>query len=133
MDQRVNAAARAVGGDALQPAQGGLAEVDRKIRHDQEMKLLRDLARLFVELRDAGVVIAQVHLDDLLHVRAEFGEFLLDLGGLGPDAVIDQLLFVVGEVHDAREILAEADGVQNGELHPTGRGDGEQAQDHAVQ
>ena len=39
---------------------------------------------------------------------------LVDVRGLGPDAAIDQRLFVIGEVHEGREILAAADRVDDG-------------------
>ena len=48
MDERVNPATRAARGDAQQPLGGGLAEVHRKIRDDQEMIFLRDVPGLLV-------------------------------------------------------------------------------------
>ena len=98
----------AAGGDAQQALGGGLAEVRREIRDDQEVILLRDLARLLVVLGDRRVLVAQIHLDDLLHVLVQVGQPLLDLARLRPDAAVDELLLVVGQVHDAGEVLPQA-------------------------
>ena len=36
--------------------------------------------------------------------------------GLRPDAAVDELLLVIGQVHDAGEVLAQPDGVNDGEV-----------------
>ena len=118
MDQRVDAAPGAAGGDAQQAPGGGLAEVHREIGDDQEVVLLRDVARLLVVFGDGGVLVAQIHLDDLLHVLVQVRQPLLDLPGLRPDAAVDELLLVIRQVHDAGEVLAEADGIHDGEVQP---------------
>ena len=118
MNEHIHPAARPAGGDAQQPLGGGLREVRREIRHDQEVILLRNHARLLVVFRDGGILVAQIHLDDLLHVLVQVGQLLLDLARLRPDAAVDDLLLVVGQVHDAGEVLPQAHGVKDGEVQP---------------
>jgi len=133
MNQRINAAARPAGRDAQQAFGGGFREVRREVGHDEEIILFRNDPRLLVVFGDGGIFIAQVHLDDLLHVLIEVGQFLLDLARLGPDAAVDELRFVVGQVHDAGEVLPQPHRVNDGEVQPPGRGGGQQPQQEVVQ
>ena len=87
-----------------------------------------DGAGLFVVFGDVRELVAQIHLDDLLDVFVEFGEALLDLGGLGPDAAVDERFLVIGEVHQPGEILAEAHRIDEHKRRAARRMRGEQAQ-----
>ena len=115
MNQREHAAAGAAGGDVDETAAGGLAKVHRKIGDDEEMIFLRDAAGLGVVFRDGFVFVAEIHLDDLLHVLVQLRQLLLELGGLRPNAAVDLGLLVIGQVHEAGEILAQPDRIKNGE------------------
>ena len=96
----------------------GLAEARREIRDDEEVIFLRHAAGLLVVFGDRRVLVAQIHLDDLLDVLAELGEPLLDLVALRPDAAVDEALLVIAKVHEAGEILPEADRVDDREARP---------------
>ena len=54
-------------------------------------------------------------------------------GGLGPDAAGDELLVVVGQVHEGGEVLAQADRVDDREADLARRHRGEQPQHHRLQ
>ena len=110
-----HAAARTAGDDAFEPLHGGLAEVGREVGDDEEVVFFGDDSGLVVVFRDVVEFVAQIHLDDFFDVPAEDAEAFLDLLPLGPDAVVDQAVLVVGEVHQPAEILAEPDGVDDGE------------------
>ena len=43
----------------------------------------------------------------------QLGEALFDMLGLRPDTAVDHGLFVVGNVHESRKVLAEADGIDD--------------------
>ena len=133
MDERIDAAPGAAGGDTQQAFGGGIAEVDGKIGDHEEMVLFGDHAGLVVVFGDGGVIVAQVHLDDLLDMLVEAGQALLDLRRLRPDAAVDDLLLVVGQVHNAGEILSEADRVDDGEVQPSGGCGGQEPEDDVVE
>ncbi len=97
------------------------------------MIFLRDIARLLVVVRNGRVLVPQIHLDDLLHVFVQVRELLLDLPGLRPDAAVDDLRFVVGQMHHARKILPQPHRVHDREVQPPRRRDGQQPQNHVVQ
>ena len=63
----------------------------------------------------------------------EQGELLFDLRGLRPDAAVDEPLLVIGEVHEAGEILPQLDGINDGERNFSRRRNGEQAEDDGVE
>ena len=132
MDEREDAAARAAGGDAPQALGRGVAEIHREIGDDQEMIFLRDAAGLLVVFGDGRVFVAQIHLDDLFHVLVQLGELFLDLVALRPDAAVDEAVLVIGEVHEAGEVLAEADRVEDGEAELARRRGGEQPENDVV-
>ena len=71
-------------------------------------------------------LVAEVLLDDVLHVLGQVGQPLLDVRAVGPDARADQGLVVVGQVHEAGEVLAQPDRVDDREAHPPGRQRGQQ-------
>ena len=50
----------------------------------------------------------------------DFGEAFLDMGGLGPDAVGDEQFLVIRQMHQAGEILAQADRVDEYTGRPAG-------------
>ena len=102
------------------------AEVHGKVGDDQHAKWLGDLAGLGVVLFDRLVLIAQILLNHRLHVSSHVGEPLLDLLLLGPDPRADELLVVVGQVHEGREVLAQADGIDDGEAKLARRNGGQQ-------
>jgi hypothetical protein len=115
MDERVNATPGAAGGNIKQPAAGGFTEVHRETGDHQEMIFLSHGTRLRVIFHDGGKFIAQIHLDDLLHVLAQFRELFFDLLALRPDAAVDVAGLVISQVHESGETLAESDGVNDGE------------------
>ena len=121
LDEQVNAAARAAGGDGQQALGGGVAEVGGKSGDHEEAVFLRDGAGLLVVFGDVGELVAQIHLDDLFDVLVEFREPFLDLGALGPDPVMDQGFLVIRQVHQAGEFLAEADRIDEQKRRPAGR------------
>ena len=132
MNERVNAATRAVGGDVAQPPRRGVAEIHRERRDDEEMIFLGDAAGLRVVFRDGRVFVAQIHLDDLFHVLVQLGELFLELRRLRPDAAVDVAFLVIGQVHQRGEILAEADRIKNGEAHLARRRGGQQPENDVV-
>ena len=75
---------------------------DREVGDDQDAVRLGHLAGLRVVLLDRLELVAQVLLDHVLHVLGQVGQPLLDVLRLGPDAAGDELLVVVGQVHEAR-------------------------------
>ena len=81
------------------------------------------MSGLQIVFHDALVFVAEVHLDDFFHVLVQFREPGLDVIALGPDLAVDQALLVVGEVHDACEILSKPDGIEDCEMpaSPAGR------------
>ncbi len=114
-DQRVDAAPRPAVDDADQPPDGVVVEVGREVGDDQDPERLGDLAGHRVVFLDRLELVAQVLLDHVLHVLGQVGQPLLDVGRLGPDAVGDQELVVVAQVHEGGEVLAQADRVDDGE------------------
>ena len=133
MDEQMHAATRAAGGDALQALHRHLAEVRREIRDDEEMIFLRQPPGLRVVFRERFVFVAQIHLRDLLDVFVEIGEALLELRLLRPDAAVDEALLEIRQVHDAGEVLSEANRIEDRESQPARRRAGEQAQHEIVQ
>ena len=97
------------------------------------MIFLREPPGLRVVFRERLVFVAQIHLRDLLDVLVEIGEALFELRLLRPDAAIDEPLLEIREVHDAGEVLAEANRIKNREGEPARRRAGEQAQHEIVQ
>ncbi len=132
VDQCIDTAAWTADGDALEALGRGIAEVGGEVCDDEEVVFFCDAACLLIVLGDRGVFIAKVHLDDLLDVLIEFGESLLDLVALRPDAAVDEALLVIGEMHEASEVLAEADGINDGEGHLSRRRGGEESEDDVV-
>ena len=84
-------------------------------------------------LADGRELVAEIHLDDLLDVFVDLGEPVLDLIRLRPNAAVDYRLLVVGDVHEAGEILAEPDGIENGARNLAGRQRREQPENRVVQ
>ena len=66
-------------------------------------------------------------------MRTEFGEALLDVIALRPDAAVDDRVLVVGEVHEARKARAESGGIENGEGEPARRRRREEAEGEMIQ
>ncbi len=133
MNHGVNTAARSARGDAQQPASGHISEVRGEIGNDEEVIFFGDDSRLLVVFGDGRIFIPQIHLDHFFHELIDIGQALLDLAALRPDAIVDELFFVVGQVHDSGEILAEADGINNREIQPARRGNGKQPQNDIVE
>ena len=63
------------------------------------MIFFRHATGLLVVFRDGRVFVAQVHLDDLLHVLVQVAEFFLELTGLRPDTAVDAARLVICQVH----------------------------------
>ena len=85
-----------------------------------------------VVLLDRLVLVPQVLLDHAGDVIGQVREPLLDVRRLGPDLRSDQLLVVIGEVHERGEVLAEADRVDDREPHLARRQPGEEAEHHGL-
>ncbi len=79
VDEEEDAAARPGRGDGEEALRGEVAEAVGEIRDDEEVVAFRDGPRGAVVFGDGRVVVAQVHLDHLLHVLAEFAEAAFDL------------------------------------------------------
>ena len=133
LHERENPAARAARGDALEALGGDLAEIRRKIGHNEKMVFLRHASGLFVVFGDRRVLVAQVHLDHFFDVFAQFRQPFLDLVALGPDAAVDQALLVIREVHEPRETFPESHGIDDGETEFSRRRGRQEAQDDVVQ
>ena len=132
-DQRVDAAPRTAADDADQPPDRVVVEVGREVGDDEDAERLGDLAGHRVVFLDRLELVAQVLLDDVLHVLGQVGQPLLDVGRLGPDAAGDQELVVVGQVHEGGEVLAQADGVDDGEADLAGRDRGQEAEHQGLE
>jgi hypothetical protein len=83
---------------------------------------------LFVVVVDGRELVAKIFLDDRFHVLGQVAQADVDVLRIGPDAPADKSFVVVGEVHEAGEILPEADGVDDREPHASRRKRGEQPQ-----
>jgi len=125
-DESVYAAAGPAADDAAEPPGGLFVETGRKIGDDQEAVWLGEFAGLLVVCVDRFELVAEVLLDDVLHVVRQVGEPLLDVRAFRPDARVNQGLLVVGQVHEPGEVAAEADGIDDREAHTAGRQRGQQ-------
>ncbi len=132
-DEREDAATGAAADDAGQAADRLFVEVGRKVSDHQEAVWLGQVAGLAVVGVDAVEFVAEVLLDDVLHVAGQLGEAGLDVFGFGPDASADQGLFVIDQVHEAGEVFAQADWVKDRKPHLAGRERREQAQHNDAQ
>ena len=112
-DKRIDAAPCAAVDDADQTAQRGLVEIGREVGDDQDAERLGDLAGHRVVLFDRLELVAQVFLDHVLHVLGEIGQPLLDVLRLGPDAVGDQELVVIAQMHERGEVFTQADRIDD--------------------
>ena len=113
MHEREHPAARATGHDTLKALYGGLAEIGREVGDDEEVILLRHNPGLTVILGNVRELVPQIHLNYFFDVSAENSQTVVDLIPLGPDAVIDQAVFIIGKIHQAAEVLPEANGIDN--------------------
>ena len=123
VQQQIDTAARSAGSDVEQTPGRHVAEVYGKIGHDQKLIFFGDHAGLLIIFGDGRILVAKVHLDDLLHMLVEFAEPLLDLRALGPDFAVNDLLLIIGQVHHAGEILAQADWINDSEIYSARRRD----------
>ena len=98
-----------------QPLHRRVAEVGRKSGDENELILLGDLPRLEVVLGDGRILVAEIHLDDFLHVLVELPEPCLDLGRLRPDAAVDHGILVVRQMHQPGEIPPQPHRIDDGE------------------
>ena len=112
-DQGVDPTTGSAGGDADQPADGGVAEIDRKIGHHQHLVRLGHLAGVLVVLLDRFELVPQVGLEDVLHVLGEVGQLAVDVSRLGPDPPRDKQFVEVGQVHEGREVVTQPDRVDD--------------------
>ena len=100
---------------AGQPGRRLLVEAGREVGDDQDPVRLGHLAGHGVVLLDRGVFVAEVLLGDLLHVRGEVGQPLVDLPGVGPDLAGDERLVEVGQVHERAKFRPMPIGVDDRE------------------
>ncbi|OPZ96598.1 MAG: hypothetical protein BWY71_01885 [Planctomycetes bacterium ADurb.Bin412] len=105
----------------------------RKIGNNQKAIRFGQFAGLLIIFLNRFELVAQIFLNHILHMLGQIGQLLLNLGGVGPDAPADQGLVIVGGVHEAGEILADADGIKNGKVHPAGRQRSDQAGHNCAQ
>ena len=127
-----DAAARTARGDALEALRRGFAEACGKIRYDEKVILFRYAPSLLVVLSDRFVFVAQIHLDDLLDVLAQFRESLFDLIALCPDAAVNETLLIVRKMHQSCKALSKSDRINDGETQFARRSRREQAEDDVV-
>ena len=113
--QHEDAALHTPFGDAHQPPERHVGEVDREVRHDHDPVRFRDFARVAVVVIERRVFIAQIRLQHVLHVLGDIGQTLLDVRRFGPDAAGHQLFVDVGQVHERGEVGAESDGIEDRE------------------
>ena len=133
VDQREDAAAWAADGDALQACSSRVTEARGEVGDDEEVILLRHAASLLVVFRDRRILVAQIHLDDLFNVLVHLREPLFDLVALRPDAAVDEAFLIIGDVHEAGEVLTKPDRINDGERDLAGRRGGQQAEDDVVE
>ena len=131
-DQRIDTAARPAPHDAAQSPDRCLGEADREVRDHEKAIGLGQLSGLHVVGVDGLELVPQVLLDDVLHVVGKVGQPLLDVAVVGPNPPADQVFVVIGEVHEAREILAEPHGIENREMHPPRRQRCQQPKHHGL-
>jgi len=113
----------------LEAFSGRFAKVCGEVGDDEKEVFFGDASSFFVILGDREILVPEIHLDDFFDLLGELIEAGFDVVALGPDAAIDEGFFVIGEVHEAGEIFAEADGVDDGESEFAWRGGGEEAED----
>ena len=70
---------------------------DGEIGDDEKAIRLGELAGLGVVIVDGGELVAQIFLDDRLHVLLEIGEPLIDLFAIGEDATADERFVVIAQ------------------------------------
>src|SRR5262249_57556048 len=87
---------------------GGMVEIGGEVGGENGGGRYGDRAGHRVRCLDRVELVAQVFLDDVLHVIGQVGQPLLDVGPLGPDAVGDQQLVIVAQVHEGGEVVAQA-------------------------
>ena len=124
-------------GAALQNAGetlGGLVRnIDREVRHHQEAIGLGNFAGLFVVGLNRGVLIAQVLLDDRLHVLSEVRKSLLNVPHVRPNSVGDQEFHLVCQVHEAGETLTKPHRIHEDESCLAGRNGNQEPRDRVLQ
>ena len=98
-------------------ARGRLGEAVREIGHHENAKRLGHFAGEFVVVDDRLEIVAQIFLDDDFHLLGEIDQAGFDVGPLGPNAIGDEDVVEIGEVHEAGEILAAADRIDDREPH----------------
>ena len=122
-NDRVNATPRAAGGDAREATGAGLGEIRREVADDDEPVGLGHLG-VGVVGTDRGVFVAQILLDHQFHLLGDVGEPLLDLLRLGPDPAGDKELVVIGQMHEAGEVLPQPERIDDREPGLAGGGAG---------
>ena len=113
--QHEHPATGAAGDDALQPVRRLLGKVGGKISDDEHAVRLGHLAGKAVVFLDRRELVAEIDLEDVLHVVGQVGQPLLDVAAVRPNAAGDELVVVVGQVHEGGEVLAESDRIEDRE------------------
>src|SRR5262249_20936619 len=132
-DERVDATAGAAVDDAHEPANRLGREVERKVGDHQDAIRLCHLASVDVVLFDRLKLVAEVLLDDVIHVHGQVCHARLDVGSFSPDAAGDQGLVVIGQVHERGEVPSQPHRVDDGEACLARRQTGQQAEHHRLE
>src|SRR5206468_12783295 len=132
MHQRKHAASCAAGSNPQQTPDRRLAKVRREIRNYDEMIFLGDLPGRSIVFGNGRVFVAQIHLDDLLHMLGYSRESVFNLVALRPDSAVENVLFVIRQMRDTRKILSKLHRINDRKTQLSRRRGREQAKDDRV-
>ncbi len=113
----------------LTSRRGFQVKIRREIGNDQNAEGFRNLAGLYVVFLDRFELTAQILLNHVLHVRGQIGKAFFDLLLFRPDAGADQRFVEIGQVHEARKIIAQTDRIDHRKLYLS-RGHGREKPQH---
>ncbi len=105
--QRVDAALGTCRGNRLELTNRGIAQAAGEVGNHEDMIRLGDFTGLGIVFVDRGEFITQIFLHHPFHVVGQECESFFDLTRIGPNAFADELFVVVGQMHEAREILPQ--------------------------
>ena len=111
----VHAATLARAQNRVQARRRLFAETRWEIGTNQESIRLCDFARSIVVRIDVFEFVAQVLLNHRFHVLGEINQSLLDRARIRPNALANEQLKLIAEMHKRRETLAESNRINKGE------------------